>query len=61
MKRQKGAVMSEYVIITVFLSLVVLYALLGGDILKSTPGESPGVVKAVHDRGESFANQIYQP
>lgn len=54
--------MTEYIIITVFLSMVILYALLGGDILKPTPGDSPtGVVRAVHDRGIKFADEIYQP
>lgn len=77
MRNQKGAAMSEYIIVTAFLSLMVLYGLVGGDIFgtdstKSTGedfnrdapggvGPSPGVVQSIHERGKTFANKIYQP
>ena len=75
--KQRGAVMSEYIIVTVFLSLMVLYGLVGGSLFgidaeQSTgedfngqsgdgKGPAPGVVQAVHARGDTFATQIYQP
>ena len=75
--RQRGAVMSEYIIVTVFLSLMVLYGLVGGNLFgtdaeQSTgedynpkaadgKGPAPGVVQVVHERGDTFAAQIYQP
>jgi hypothetical protein len=75
--RQRGSVMSEYVIVTLLLSLMVFYGLVGGnfagtDADKSTgedlnrlavdgKGPAPGLSQALQKRGDDFTNQIYQP
>ena len=56
---ERGAVMAEYIIVTTLLSVVVLYALLVGDLIEPE-GSKTGVTKAVHDRTETFTQRIYQ-
>ena len=83
-RRSKGQVMAEYIIASVFLSLFVWYAIVGGSIeggkggmletdvnvlgkgavLERTNSDyvaMPGLIQAIHNKQETFSDEIYKP
>ena len=68
MLHNKGSVTIEYVIVTLLLMIPIWYALMGGPgpwtstSQTVTPNTSnPGVVQALGNREDNFANAINQP
>lgn len=69
-KFQSGAIMSEYLVVLVFMTAVVAFAMLGspGDIGSVDGGmdgdsdtDDPTVITVLNDSQHEFARDIYQP
>jgi len=69
-KRQAGAIITEYLVVLVFMVAIVAYAMMGspGDIGSVDGGmdgqadtDDPTVVSVLNDRQHEFARKIYQP
>lgn len=56
-KKHKGSVISEFIVVTAFFSLVAYFALVGGD----EEAVVPSVVDALHDRQDVFVDRILAP
>ncbi|RLT97966.1 hypothetical protein [Ketobacter sp.] len=67
---QSGSIMSEYLVVLVFMVGVVGYAIMGGlggpgDVEGGMDGDSstddPTIISVLNDKQHEFARDIYQP